>query len=102
MTRAKGTRFAFRLEMTSRRIYRPPVLSRAKSEHLFEQALRWIPGGRWQGRLDVSDYLYRIRYPDAFYRGTDDVPALLAATVPRSRWTNTGAFTIGLSYLFGR
>src|SRR4051812_32982047 len=31
--------------MPSKRLYRLAVLSRAKSEQLFEQALRWIPGG---------------------------------------------------------
>lgn len=64
--------------------------------------LRWTPGGRLQLRVDATDYLYRISYPDRFYRATEDVPALLEQRVARSRWTHNGAFTVGLSYLFGR
>jgi len=38
-------RFSFLLEMDSDELYGSAVLSRAKSDQLFEQALRWIPGG---------------------------------------------------------
>lgn len=64
--------------------------------------VRWTPGGRVQFRLDATDYLYRISYPERFYRATGNNPPLLAADVPRTRWTHNAAITVGLGYLFGR
>jgi hypothetical protein len=68
----------------------------------FGAGVRWVPGGRLQVRLDFTDYLFRISYPERYYRSTETVPAVLENSVPRSRWTHNGALTIGLSYLFGR
>ena len=68
----------------------------------FGTGVRWTNGGRLQARVDVGDFLYRVTYPETFYRGTVDDPALLASNVARSRWTHNGALTFGLSYLFGR
>lgn len=64
--------------------------------------VRWRPGGRVQLRLDVTDHLYRISYPERFYRATGDNPPLLDPAVARKRWTHNAAITVGLSYLFGR
>lgn len=64
--------------------------------------VRWSSGGRLGVRVDATDYLYRITYPERYYRVTGDIPALLDATVARNRWTHNGALTVGLSYLFGR
>jgi hypothetical protein len=68
----------------------------------FGGGLRWVPGGRVQGRVDYTDFLYRVAYPEGFYRPTDEVPAFLGSDVARSRWTHNGAFTVSLSYVFGR
>jgi len=64
--------------------------------------IRWTNGRRLQVRLDAGDFLHRLTYPDRYYRETEDVPAVLEPNVPRTRWTHNGAFTLGLSYLFGR
>lgn len=64
--------------------------------------VRWAPAGRLQGRVDLTDYLHRISYPERFYRETEGIPVLVARSVARSRWTNNAALTLGVSYLFGR
>lgn len=68
----------------------------------FGGGVRWRPGGRVQLRLDATDFLYRISYPERFYRATGDNPPLLDPAVARTRWTHNAAITVGLSYLFGR
>jgi len=68
----------------------------------FGTGVRWTNGRRLQVRADVGDFLYRVQYPERYYRETDDNPAFLESNVARSRWTHNGAFTVGLSYLFGR
>jgi hypothetical protein len=57
--------------------------------------IRWVPGGRWQVRGDITNRLYTIAYPEAF-GGTAVVPSSQA----KSFWTNNPAFTLGLSRLF--
>lgn len=65
--------------------------------------IRWTNGRRLQVRLDAGDFLFRLTYPERYYReANDDVPAVLEPNVSRTRWTHNGAFTLGLSYLFGR
>ena len=68
----------------------------------FGGGVRWAPGGRLQGRIDLTDYLYRISYPERFYRETEGIPVLIDRNVARSRWTHNAALTVGVSYLFGR
>lgn len=69
--------------------------------------VRWVPGGRWALRVDVTDRMYTIAYPDAYYTihtpsGGNPVPAVLSNDVSKSRWTNNAAITLGVSYLFSR
>jgi len=66
--------------------------------------VRWIPGnGRFAMRADIKDWMYTIKYPQAYYTpavaGED--PILASGTQP-SRWTNNFAMTVGASFTFKR
>jgi len=62
--------------------------------------IRWVPGGRWQVRGDITNRLYTISYPDAFYVAPAGGTAVIPATQAKSFWTNNPAFTLGISRLF--
>ncbi len=62
--------------------------------------VRYVRDGPFQMRLDLTDYLYQIRYPSSYFRATGG-----AAPVKRgsqSAWTNNMALTVGASYQFFR
>jgi hypothetical protein len=40
-------------------------------------AIKFAPGGRWQGRIDASNYFYRIRYPDSYFLKPTPDPTVL-------------------------
>ena len=68
----------------------------------FGAGVRWAPGGgRFELRADVKDWMYTIRYPQAYFTsaiiGED---AILSASEPTSRWTNNFAMTLGGSITF--
>lgn len=62
--------------------------------------IRWVPGGSWQVRGDITNKLYTISYPEAFYVAPNGGTAVVASTQARSFWTNNPAFTLGISRLF--
>jgi hypothetical protein len=62
--------------------------------------IRWVPGGKWQVRGDITNRSYTIAYPDAFYVTPTGGTAVVAPAQPKSFWTNNPAFTLGLSRLF--
>ncbi|HET9426643.1 MAG TPA: hypothetical protein VFO55_14870 [Gemmatimonadaceae bacterium] len=66
--------------------------------------VRWIPGGgSLQLRADVKDWMYTIKYPQAYYTSsTSGEAAIVPTNVPASRWTNNFAMTVGGSYTFQR
>ena len=66
--------------------------------------VRWIPGGgSLQLRADVKDWMYTIKYPQAYYQSTvSGESAILAGGTQASRWTNNFAMTFGGSYTFKR
>lgn len=74
----------------------------------FGGGIRWIPAAsRWALRVDVTDRLYTIAYPNLYYNpptpvGGNRPPPILATDVSKSRWTNNAAVTLGVSYLFSR
>ena len=67
----------------------------------FGAGVKYVTGGRVQLRVDVSDRLFRQKYPDAYYRTASDNTAVLTDS-PRSYWTNHGLLTAGISILFDR
>ena len=68
----------------------------------FGGGVRWTPGGRFQLRADVNDYLYQVKYPASFYTAPTGLTPVLAPDVKQNQWKNNLAFTVGASYLFFR
>lgn len=69
----------------------------------FGAGVRWIPSGRFQVRVDVTDHLFQLRYPATYYQSSSPtVPPVLPATQPDNVWRHHAALTIGASYLLGR
>jgi hypothetical protein len=66
--------------------------------------IRWVPGGRFQLRADLTDNLYRIAYPASYYQPASDGTAIFAPEreQPRAIWTHNPTITLGVSYLFRR
>lgn len=64
--------------------------------------VKYVLGGRMQLRADVTDRIFKLAYPDAYYRTTSDNTAVLDASTPRSFYTHHTALTVGVSYLFAR
>lgn len=65
-------------------------------------SIKLAPRGRWQGRLDATNYLYRIRYPDSYFTKTTADPTVLDPSSGRNVWTRNLSITAGLTYAFGR
>jgi hypothetical protein len=68
----------------------------------FGGGLRYVPGGRFQLRVDWNDYLYQLKYPPEYYVNTGTSGAAAPPAQARSFWKNNGAFTLGASLLFFR
>lgn len=66
--------------------------------------VKFVPGGmsRLQLRADITDRIFKLKYPDAYYRLTPDNTAVLTASTARSFYTHHTALTVGVSYLFSR
>jgi hypothetical protein len=62
--------------------------------------IRYVPGGRWQVRADLTNHSYTIGYPEAFFVAPTGGTAILPASQSKSLWLNDPAFTLGLSRLF--
>lgn len=65
-------------------------------------AIKFAPGGRWQGRIDAGNYFYRIRYPDSYFTKSTADPAVLETTDGRNVWKRNLGLTAGITYTFGR
>lgn len=70
----------------------------------FGGGVKFVPGGlrRLQLRADITDRIFKLNYPDAYYRLTPDNTAVLMASTARSFYTHHTALTVGVSYLFSR
>jgi hypothetical protein len=70
----------------------------------FGGGLKFVPGGskRVQIRADLSERLYKMSYPDSFYRPASDNTSVLDAQTAKSFYTHQTALTLGVSYLFAR
>ena len=64
--------------------------------------VKWVPGGRFQLRADVTDRIFKLNYPASFYVAASDGSSVLTAATPTSFYTHQAALTVGVSYLFGR
>jgi hypothetical protein len=69
----------------------------------FGGGLRYVPGGRFQLRVDVNDYLYQLKYPNAYFVAPAvGAPPAAPPKQAKSFWKNNPAITVGASYLFFR
>ena len=69
----------------------------------FGGGVRWVPGGPFQLRADVTDYLYQISYPGTYFSApAGGGEAVLGGSQGRSVWKHNAAITVGASYLFFR
>lgn len=64
--------------------------------------LRWIATERMELRLDLTDYMYKIEYPNLYYARASDETQVLPNTQPRSLWTHNRALVLGAAYRFWR
>lgn len=66
--------------------------------------VKLVPGShsRIQLRADVTDRIFKLSYPDSYYRLASDNTAVLDQSTSKSFYTHHAAFTVGVSYLFGR
>jgi hypothetical protein len=64
--------------------------------------VRYVPGGRFQLRADVTDNLYRISYPDSYYGTATGQTSIVESDQPKAFWTHNPTITLGVSYLFWR
>jgi hypothetical protein len=62
--------------------------------------VKYVPGGRWQVRADLTNRSYTIAYPETFFVAPAGGTAILSADQSKSLWVNNPAFTLGLSRLF--
>ncbi len=68
----------------------------------FGGGVKVVPGGRMQLRADLTDRVFKLSYPDSYYRNASDNTAVLDTQTPRSFYTHHLGLTVGVSYLFAR
>jgi hypothetical protein len=68
----------------------------------FGGGVKFVPGGRFQLRADLTERVFKQTYPDTYYRLASDNTAVLPTSTSRSFYTHHAAITIGVSYLFAR
>lgn len=68
----------------------------------FGGGLKLVSAGHLQVRGDITDRVFKLSYPDPYYRLTSDNTSVVSTSTPRSFYTHHAALTIGVSYLFGR
>jgi hypothetical protein len=64
--------------------------------------LRYVPGGHFQIRVDLNDYLYQLKTPGAYYINSADNTPVAAQGTARTFWKNNPTLTVGVSRLFFR
>ena len=68
----------------------------------FGGGVRWVPGGRFQLRVDIADHLYSLNYPDQYFSPVQIVDPILSGSASTGEWKHNMALTVGASYLFVR
>ncbi|CAN5284758.1 hypothetical protein BH09GEM1_BH09GEM1_02330 [soil metagenome] len=65
--------------------------------------LKFVPANsRFQIRADYTDRIFKLDYPDPYYRIASDNTAVLPGSTSKSFYTHHAALTVGVSYLFRR
>jgi len=66
----------------------------------FGAGTKWVPRTRWQVRLDWTNYIYQIRYPDSYFLRTGEFDPVRLPGQAQSLWRRNVALTLGVSYLY--
>jgi len=69
---------------------------------VFGAGVKWVPGGNFQLRADVTDHLYQVQYPASYYTVPTSGDPFLPSGQARSMYKHNAALTVGASYLFFR
>jgi hypothetical protein len=65
--------------------------------------VRFVPNGRLGARVDLTDHLYKARYPSTYFTApSEESEAVLPAGASRNPWQHNATITFGLSYRLGR
>lgn len=64
--------------------------------------LKFSTNGKWQGRLDASNYFFRVRYPETYFIKTGADDPVLNPAAARNYWKRNLALTLGVTYAYGR
>jgi hypothetical protein len=59
--------------------------------------LSWTPARNWSLRMDWTNYMYRIGYPNTYFLKTTEDPAPLPVGATRAFWRRNPALTIGVT-----
>lgn len=68
----------------------------------FGGGIKWVPAGNLQARIDLSDQLYQIKYPNSYYVTASDGTSVLKLDDAKNDWTSNLGISFGVSYLFFR
>lgn len=69
----------------------------------FNAGLRWTPGGRYQLRAGITDYMYQLSYPASYFTIPESgSSALLPPNASRKQWTHNPVFSLGITYVISR
>ncbi|MGQ0646636.1 MAG: hypothetical protein ACT4P7_03635 [Gemmatimonadaceae bacterium] len=64
--------------------------------------IKFSAGGQWQGRIDATNYFYRIRYPETYYVKTGADDPVLAPGSARNYWKRNLGLSLAVTYTYGR
>ena len=64
--------------------------------------VRLVGSGPFQLRIDLSDHLYQVEYPESYFTEFNSQTPVLAANRSKAAWTHNAALTIGASILLFR
>jgi hypothetical protein len=68
----------------------------------FGGGIKYIPAGNLQGRIDITNQLYQIKYPNSYFVTSSDGTSVLGPRDEKSDWTSNFGISLGISYLFFR
>lgn len=64
--------------------------------------IKFATGARWHARVEASNYVYRIRYPETYFIKTGADDPVLAPDASRTYWRRNLGLTFGMTRVFGR
>ncbi len=72
----------------------------SRFELVYGASLRYIATSRWGLRLDLTNRMYTLGYPETYYTVGKNGTTVVPITLSKSFWRNNPSLSIGISYLF--